>query len=185
MKRIAISVIFIFVTLTLNSQVLAIDPVNNKYKIEAVAKVSALSQKQLFDKTYEWLNTCKYIVTRKDLKNGFKIDTSNFKITATAFFNPDKDNLYGGSMLFWDDMTNFRIGFILTMDFKDGKLRYNYTDFYYYSMANGIVTFESDNFKNRDTILRDRILQATQKYILNSINELVIYLISFENRSDW
>ena len=153
-------------------QEIKISDLTKKYQTENVVKLDSLPKVVLQEKCINWLGV-NYTDSVK--KNYIKNEPD--KIVTHQIFNPDPDNLWG--------YTGLRIGFTLTLDFKNGKLKYLFTDFYYSSLGDGKVLFESSKFKNYDIILRNRMLQETNRYIGNSVIEMISYINDIGNKSDW
>jgi hypothetical protein len=154
---------FVFVIPT-NSQEIKVDETTGKYVTGNTISFQSLNKDTLFKKTYKWFFS-KYPATGD---KGTYIDASNNRIVAHQFFIPDPEGLW--------DLTNLRIGFILTMDCKDRKLRYNFTDFYYHSLGDGKVPFESQKFQSYDVTMRNVMLKATNEYVKKLVNELTTFL---------
>jgi hypothetical protein len=154
-----------------NSQELKIDETTGKYVSGNTLGFDSLGKDTLFKKTYKWMFT-EYPNTGD---KGTYIDASKNKIVAHEYFIPDPEGLW--------NFTNLRIGFILTCEFKDRKLKYGFSDFYYYSLGDGKVPFESQKFRNYDVLVRDVMLKVTNEHIKNLIAELSAYLQKFNGKT--
>ena len=150
------------------SQELQINETTGKYIAKGVIEFDSASKDTLFKKTYKWMFTQYPNTGEKDTY----IDAVKNNIVAHEYFIPDPDKLW--------NFTNLRIGFILTCEFRDKKIKYNFTDFYYYSLGDGKVPFDSQKFKNYDILIRDVLLKATNEHIKNLIDELTTHLKKFK-----
>jgi hypothetical protein len=152
--------------LSVKCQELKINETTGKYHEENVILVDLAKKDTLFKKTYKWLFTNFPNTGEK----GSYIDAVKGKIIAHQFYLPDPNGLW--------DFTNLRIGFILTCEFKDTRVKYIFTDFYYFSTGDGKVPFDSQKFKRNNVLVRDVMLKSTAENINNIIAELTAYLRS-------
>ncbi len=146
-----------------------------KYYSENVVNMRSMSKDSLFERSLKWLYK-EYPKTGK--KETYINSEGKDKILTHQFFDPDPNN-------FWGYGSSLRVGFILTIEFKEERFKYNYTDFYFYSIGDGKLLFESNRFQQYDLIMRDRMLEETDKYLKKSIAELVAYLQNYKVNSDW
>lgn len=160
-------------TVFVNSQDLKIDGQTQKYSAGNIIKIDSMTVDMLHDKTLQWL----YKEYPNTGKKGSYINARYDKITAHQCFNPDPYNLLG--------YVNLKVWFILTFDIKDGKIRYSYSDFYYHSMGEGKVPFESHKFENYNIALRNGIVEETNKYVKNSVVSLITYIQNIKEIDSW
>jgi hypothetical protein len=172
LKLTAIALMASVFAIPAKSQELKIDETTGKYVARNVIVFEALNKDTLFKKTYKWMFT-EYPNTGE---KGTYIDATKNKIVAHEYFLPDPNGLW--------NFTNLRIGFILTCEFKDKKFKYGFTDFYYYSLGDGEVPFESQKFQNYDLLIRNVMLKATNDYVKNLIAELTTYLQQFDTKNN-
>jgi hypothetical protein len=151
-------------------QELKINETTGKYHEEDVIFVDSAKKDTLFKKTYKWLFT-RYPDTGE---KGSYIDAVKGKIIAHQFYLPDPNGLW--------DFTNLRIGFILTCEFKDTRVKYIFTDFYYFSTGDGKVLFDSQKFKRNNVLVRDVMLKATAENLKSIIDELTVFLQSSKSK---
>jgi len=155
--------------LSVKGQELKINETTGKYHEENVIIVDLAKKDTLFKKTYKWLFT-KYPNTGE---KGTYIDALKGKIITHQYYLPDPNGLW--------DFTNLRIGFILTCEFKDTRVKYIFTDFYYFSTGDGKVPFDSQKFKRNNLLVRDVMLKATYENLKDIIDELTVYLQTVNN----
>jgi hypothetical protein len=142
------------------SQELKISDYTNKYTVENVIVTNSIPKDTLFKRTLKSL----YKIYPNSGEKGTLISTAGNKIIASQYFNPDPNNLW--------NMTNLRIGFMLTFEIKKQNLNYIFTDFYYFSAGNGKVLFDSRKFEENDIKIRDGMLNESNKYIKKTIAEI-------------
>jgi hypothetical protein len=159
-----IIMISIISAVSVKSQELKVSDQTKKYTAENAIAINLIQKDTLFKRTLKWLHK-EY---PNSGKKGTFISTVGNDIVARQYFNPDPHNLW--------NLTNFRIGFLLTFEIIDRKVKYNYTDFYYFSSGNGKVPFESQEFQKNDIKIRDGILDETNKYIKKSITSFAAYI---------
>ena len=150
--------------LSVKGQELNINETTEKYRNEHAIVIDSAKKDTLFKQTYKWLFT-KYPKTGE---NGTYIDATKNKIEAHQYYLPDPNGLW--------DFTNLRIGYLLTCEFKDNRIKCTFTDFYYFSTGEGKVPFESNKFQHNDLLVRDVMLKATYENIKNLTAELTAYL---------
>lgn len=170
-KLSAMALIASIFAIPVRSQELKINETTEKYVAENSTVFQSVNKDTLFLKTYKWMFT-KYPTTGD---KGTYIDATKNKIVAHEYFLPDPDGLW--------NFTNLRIGFVLTSEFKDNKSKFTFTDFYYYSLGDGKVPFESQKFQSNDLLMRDVMLKVTNEYIKNLISELTAHLKKFEGQT--
>jgi len=142
--------------------------VTNKYEGSGVIIIDSMTKEQLFDKTLFWITNVKHDYHRKKTEI---ISSTGNNIVVNTYFCPKN---------FWAaaNYVNLRIGFKLTLDFKDNKFRYTYTDFYYDNVGEGKVFFDSPTkrFENYNVKARDNMINISKNHITNSMIELVNFL---------
>lgn len=157
---------FIMMSFTFSTsfgQSLKIDSLSGKYQSTGIIQVDSLKKDQLFSKTKEWIalnyKSANDVIQLADKETSKIILKGNF---STSMF-----------------MKQGWLGHTLVFDFKDGKLRYLYTDFSYYSEGSGSMNFESRNMG-----FKRKIIKATEENILSSILSLQKYLASNSGKND-
>jgi len=144
---------------------------SGKYEITGIVSIDSLTKAQLFDITYDWLTNVKYSSA------GVKwIDISHGPMIVKQYFKPLPPNVGYASM---------KIRFVLTIDFKDGKFKYTYTNFYYYTLSEGNKIFFEPEFKDNDKDERLKIIDEVEKYVQTSIDELIAYIKKNQVKSNW
>jgi hypothetical protein len=164
------ALIAMIMALPAKSQEIVINDQGNKYFAEKSIAVSALKKDTMFKKTLKWL----YKEFPKTGKKGTYINADIDRIVTHQYFHPDPENI--------DGFTHLRIGFILTLGFKDREFKYKLSDFYYFSSGEGMVPFESQKFLNYDTLIRDKMVKETEQYVSNLIEDLTTYLQNLKTK---
>ena len=149
---------------SVSCQKLTVNETTGKYREEHAIKVDSVKKDTLFKRTYKWL----YTRFPNTGDKGTYINADKGKIVAHEYFNPDARSLA--------DYTNLRIGYVMTCEFSDNKVKYNYTDFYYFSTGEGKVNFESEKFQKNDVQIRDVMLKTAYDHVTNMASELTAYL---------
>lgn len=152
-------------------QSLAIDPDNGKYVSKSVLQFNSLSKDSLFDLTLKWLQERKYIKTLGN-KGINTIDKPSGTIVVNQYFVPQSVPA----------SANPRINFRLLLEFKDGKIRYTFTDFAYrtYHVK---YEFEGEYFiwnKHHKEKLQE-FIQECDAYISGSASELSEFISKAKN----
>jgi len=146
------------------SQELKINEISEKYAIEGAVSFESVKKDTLFKKSYKWL----YLRFPQTGEKGTYINADKNKIKAEEYFIPGPESPKA--------LTNLRIGFTLNCEFRDNKMKYSVTDFYYASTGEGKVAFESEKFRKYDVADRDAIMKLTADHVKNLIADFTGYL---------
>jgi hypothetical protein len=154
------------------TKVIVMNPLTKKYGVYEVINVASKPAHQLFEGTYKWLIEIKY--AHSLASKGIEMDE--------AVFNRIRVNQY----LMADYNTRkYKIRFTLTMDFRDGRYKYEYTDFVLFeSGAKSDFEDISLSTKDRALLLRE-LTEAVNAYIKSSVDELTAYLTNYQPDSSW
>ena len=118
--------------------------------------VDSVKKDQLFSKAKEWI-----ALNYKSANDVIQlVDKETSKIILKGNFSTSLFLKQG-----W-------IGHTLVLDFKDGKFRYSYTDFNYYSPGSGSMSFESSMMSKK------KVIKTTEENIESSILSLNKYLMA-------
>jgi len=145
---------------SVGSQDLRFDEQTKKYFTEKEISNEAFKKDTLYTRTLKWL----YRTFPGTGEKGTYIDAAKGKIEARQYFTPDPKE--------YRDMTNLRIGFLITCNVEDRKYSYRYSDLYYYSSGDGRIKFDTHKFRHYDVLLRDKLLEEAKVYIKKSSKEL-------------
>lgn len=159
MKKTFLFILTFFTVQTIFGQILK-DSLSGKYQCTGIVLVDSVKKDELFSRTKEWIalnyKSANDVIQLADKETSKIILKGNF---STSLF------LKQG----W-------LGHTLVLDFKDGKLRYLYTDFNYYSQGSGSMGFESSMMSKK------KIIKTTEENIASSILNLKKYLAT---KSNW
>ncbi len=144
-------------------QAITKDSVSGKYQAQGIILVDNIKSDDIYTKTKEWI-----ILNYKSAKDVIQLaDKESSKIIVKGNF---KSNMF---------MKEGWISHTLIFDFKDGKTRYTYSDFSYYSPGSGEIDFESKNMAFKKSIIK-----STEKDIQNAIEKLKKHLLQNEIKKD-
>jgi hypothetical protein len=147
----------LFISGSALSQELKINEITEKYAVEGAVNFESIKKDSLFKKSYKWL----YMRFPQTVEKGTYINADKGKITAEEYFIPGPNSPQA--------LTNLRIGFTLNCEFRDNKMKYSVSDFYYASTGEGKVTFESEKFRKYDVADRDSLMKITTDHVKNLI----------------
>jgi hypothetical protein len=143
----------------------------NKYFSEGVVTIDSINKELLFNGSYKWLATVKYVTTvgnkgisLKDKKLN-RIIVKQHYITSSYF-------------------ANAKVRFTLTMEFRDGRYKYNYTNFNY-DDALTKAAFENLSSFQFSQKRFEKLITETESYISTSMDELKAYLTFYKTDNDW
>lgn len=165
-KNLYTFLLILFFNNLLFSQSVQIDSLTNKYQSTSIIKLDSLKKDYIYNKTLQWVSlnfkSAKDVIQFTDEEKNRIIIKANFK---TDLF-----------------MKEGWIGYTLTIDFKDGKLKYLFTDFDYYSSGSGKMKFESKTLG-----FKKKIIQETDDNIIAFESNLKKFLLSKEDvkKEDW
>jgi hypothetical protein len=78
---------------------------------------------------------------------------------------------------------NSKVRYTLILEFKDGRFRYRFTDFYYLAVAKR-KDFESAE-TSEDKMLVGKLLLESNTYIAAFISEISTYMANYSGDSSW
>ena len=158
-------VILIFILFTINSfsQELKLDE-NNKYSAQEVVQFDLIKKDLLFQRGQEWINlnykSTKDIIQLVDKEQGKIIVRGSFSIVVGIY--------------------TYIIIHTLTLDFKDEKLRYTYSNF----------TVDNLNLQGYDSALENdrwynkKFIRKTNEKIGKNVNDLINFIKRNVNKKD-
>jgi hypothetical protein len=148
------------------------NPLTKKYSKSDVINIGSKPAMQLFEGTYKWLTEIKY--AHSLASKGIEMDE--------AIFNRIRVNQY---LIAEYNTEKYKIRFILTIGFKDGRYRYEYTDFVLFEGGTKTDIEEiSLKSKERSLLLR-KLTDEINAYINSSVAELTAYLTNYESDTSW
>jgi len=160
----------VFVAQTAMGQGLKISETTKKYSVENEISDETFVKDTLYKRTLKWL----YMKFPETGSTGTYINASKNKIETHQFFLPEPAD--------YRDLTNLRIGYVLTCRFDDRKFSYSFSSFYYFSTGDGKVPFDSRKFKHYDILVRDKMLIDADLYVKKLGTELVTYLQNYKRK---
>lgn len=137
--------------------------ITKKYEVIGELNVDSLNKNELFDKTFYWIKNIKYTSEGYKWINSFE----NNVLIIKQYFKPE-NNLLGYAGL--------RIRFILIFEFYDNKIKFRYSDFYYYSLSEGNKVFFESGLNDNDKKAKEKIINDVEIYTNKSIKELECYI---------
>jgi len=163
-KAILIFFIIPFITLTGFSQTITQDSLTGKYQSQGIKKIdSLLSKGEIYSRTNEWIalnfKSSNDVIQLADKETGKIIGKGSFKT-----------NMF---------MKEGWIEYTFLLEFKDGKIRYTYTDFFYSSVGSGRMAFEGS------MISKKKVIQTTEENIKSSLSNLKTYIKQSVGNKDW
>ncbi len=160
----------VFVSQNVIGQGLKINETTKKYTVENEISSETFVKDTLYRQTLKWL----YQKFPETGDKGTYINASKNKIESNQFFMPEPED--------YRDLTNLRIGYVLTCMFDDRKFSYSFSDFYYFSSGDGKVSFDSRRFKHYDILIRDKMLKDADQYVKKLGTELAAYLQKYKSK---
>jgi len=162
------------VTSTVVSQqirvILEPDTITGKYSTSGVIPVSSKPSEAIMKGAYKWLSEIKYAATLAS--KGIILDEAVFgKITVNQYFISAPETF------------NSKVRFTLTLEFRDGRFRYHFTDFYYLAVTKR-KEFESVT-TNDDKLLVMQFLRESTAYINSFLSEITEYTTNYVDDSNW
>jgi hypothetical protein len=137
--------------------------ITKKYEVNGELNIDSINKNELFDKTFYWIKNIKYTSDGYKWINSFDDNILIIK----QYFKPE-NNLLG--------YTGLRIRFVLTFQFYDNKIKFNYSNFYYYSLSDGNKVFFESGLNENDKKAKDKIINDVEVYTNTLINELEKYI---------
>jgi hypothetical protein len=143
----------------------------NKYFSEGVITCDSINKELLYNGSYKWLATVKYATTvgnkgisLKDKKLN-RIFVKQHYITSSYF-------------------ANAKVRFTLTLEFRDGRYKYNYTNFNYDDALTKAAFENLGSFQFSQKSF-NKLITETESYISTSMDELKAYLTFYKTDNDW
>lgn len=137
---------------------------SGRYVYKGIEELQGVSKTQLYTKTLEYLaqryNSANDVIQHKDPDAGKVIVKGNF---ATSLFSKKG-----------------HIRHTLTIDFKEGKFRFNYSSFIYSASGTSDMYFDSKKFYYKKKLLAEAEMNA-----VSFVNGLKNYLKSSDSDDDW
>lgn len=162
MKQYPLLLLFLSIISIGASQSLKLDSLSGKYRSTGVMQVDSSKKELLFSKTKEWI-----ALTYKSANEVIQLaDKEIGKIVLKGAFHT---NMF---------MKEGSLEHTLVFDFKDGKVRYLYTDFSYYSPGSGKMAFESRMMSKK------KLFENTEENISSSMKSLRNYLLDNSKQSN-
>lgn len=149
---------------------LAIDPLTGKYATSGIVEVGSKTKLQLMEGAYKWLSEVKFTNTLGS--KGIVMDESIFgKIVLNQY--------YVSAPLTY----NSKVRYTLVMEFKDGRFKYIFSDFYY------LIVTKRNDFESAETtedkLLVGKFLIESNAYIADFISGISAYLANYEAENSW
>ncbi|TDE07733.1 DUF4468 domain-containing protein [Flavobacterium sandaracinum] len=165
MKKLFTLCLFAVFSINTFGQNIVKDSISQKYEAHQIIELESLKADVIYTKTKEWI-----ALNYKSAQDVIQLaDKESLKIIVKGNFN---------STLF---MKQGSISHTLVLDFKDGRMRYTYSDFSYYSSGSGSMAFESKNLGFKKSIIK-----STEKDLKTSIESLKKYILqNTNNNNDW
>jgi hypothetical protein len=160
----------VFVAQNVVSQELKVSDVTKKYTFENSVSNESFVKDTLYKQTLKWL----YQKFPETGNKGTYINASKNKIETHQFFLPEPAD--------YRDLTNLRIGYVLTCRFDDRKFTYSFSGFYYFSTGDGKVPFDSRQFKHYDILVRDKMLKDADQFVKKLGTELAAYIQKYGSK---
>ncbi|AOC94607.1 hypothetical protein BB050_01480 [Flavobacterium anhuiense] len=163
MKYLFLIIILVY-SFNSSAQTIEKDSVSGLYQTQGILEFENLKADLIFSKAKEWI-TLNYRSANDVIQLA---DKESLKIINKGNFKSD---------MFMKEGSIFHT---LILEFKDGKLRYTYTDFSYYSKGSGELSFESKNLAFKKSLIK-----STEKDIKESIEKLKKYIQNSNKKDDW
>lgn len=169
MKKYTLLTLALFASVISFGQSIELDPNSNKYQTIGIIYVDSIKKDDLFLRAKHWaaLNyrSANDVIQLADKESSKIILKGNFQ----------------DSFL----VTDCWLGHTLVLDFKDGKVRYLYTDFSYSDMnSNKHLSFEGNSLG-----FKKKFIKKTEGHIIASVGKLKNYLLDnskdSSTGSDW
>lgn len=163
MKAILTTLIFLVCYYTIDAQEVVLNDSTGTYRAVGVVQIDSTDKKTLYSSAMAWValgyKSSKDVIQLSDMESGRIIIKGAFKT-----------NIY------------MKSGFIyhtLTLEFKDNRYRYTYSDLSYYSSGSGEMSFDKGGMISKGTAVK-----SAQSSMQKAIDSLTEYLISKKAISD-
>jgi hypothetical protein len=150
--------------------ILVPDPITKKYVTSGVIPVNSKPSEVIMKGAYKWLSEIKYAATLAS--KGIILDEAVFgKITVNQYF------------ISTPKTSNSKVRFSLTLEFRDGRFKYHFTDFYYLAVTSR-KEFESVT-TTEEKLLVMQLLRESNAYINSFLSEITEYINNYNEDSNW
>lgn len=135
-----------------------------RYTCEAVVQVDSMKAGVMFNRALEWIainyRSAKDVIQYSDQAAGKIICKGNFKV-----------GLY---------MKEGWVEHTMILEFKDGRYRYTFTDFVYFSAGSDRVSFDGNNMMGKK-----RAIEVTEEKVSASVSSLNEFLKTTKSSGEW
>lgn len=146
------------------------DQVTNKFSTEGIVRIDSIPAEQLLEGTYKWLSEIKYV--NSVASKGIILDEAVFnRITVSQYYIASKATF------------NTKVRFMWSLEFRDGRFRYRFTDFSYLAVTSRKDFEDVKTFADQEFL--QKLLVETDTYIKSSLTELRDYLLKYEPDRSW
>lgn len=156
MRRLLFVFTLVLIQFSVNAQKLSLDRSTGKYTYFGVGLVGSQTKDSTYLKSLEWVNfnykAPKEVIQVSDRKAYKIVLLGNFKTNVT------KRDAY--------------IGYRITLECRDGRLVYTFTDFNYFTLGSGKINFEEDQLP-----LKRKMLKDAQKKVEKLVGSLTNYIL--------
>jgi hypothetical protein len=150
---------------------LSTDPATGKFTTSGVVQIDSKSRQLLTEGAYKWLSDIKY--ASSSASKGIKTDEAFFgRIIVSQYFISVPETF------------TTKVRFILTLEFRDGRYRYQFTDFSYLQVTKR-KEFEEAATNPTDKVFVLKLLNESNAYIRNFVSELTTYLAGYSEDNSW
>jgi hypothetical protein len=151
-------------------KLLAIDPASAKYSTSGVVQIDTKARQILIEGAYKWLSEIKFASSLAS--KGIIMEEAIFgKIVVSQYFISRPESF------------NTKIRYVLTLEFRDGRFRYQFTEFSYLLVAKR-KDFEEVT-TSEDKILLQKLVNESNGYISSFISEITAYLTNYVEDNSW
>lgn len=162
MRRLMLLLTLLLIQFSASAQKITFDRSTGKYTYFGVGLVGSQTKDSTYLKSLEWVNfnykAPKEVIQVSDRKAYKIVLLGNFKTNVT------KRDAY--------------IGYRITLECRDGRLVYTFTDFNYFTLGSGKINFEEDQLPLKRKMLKDaqkkveKLVESLTNYIL--LNEISV-----------
>lgn len=162
MKNVIVFLMMLLAPVVTSGQKIEKDSVSGIYTAKGVVQVDDVPKDKLYSRAMEWIalsyKSAQDVVQLSNKEDGKIICKGNFPVS-----------LY---------MKSGSVEHTLTLEFKDNRFRYRYTNFVYYSAGSGSVPFDGTMMGKKKAI------STTEEKIEKSISSLTAYLKGNDKAAD-
>jgi hypothetical protein len=149
---------------------LAIDKSTGLYATSGILQFDSKPQLLLMEGAYKWMNDIKFGNTLGS--KGISMEESVFARIIVSQYFMSLPSTY-----------NSKVRYTLVLEFKDGKVRYRFSDFCYLAVTKR-KEFENP-VTDSDKLLVKNMLNESNAYVRNFIYELTAWLENYQQNSNW